>query len=42
MVCKKRGMTVKEIHSEMTSTLKIDTSNSSLSNRVHKYKEING
>lgn len=41
MVCKMRGMTVKEIHTEITSTLKIDISINSLYNRLQKYDEIN-
>lgn len=41
MVCKMRGMTVKEIHSEITSTLKIDISINSLYNRLQKYQEVN-
>jgi hypothetical protein len=41
MVCKMRGMNVKEIHSEITSTLKIDISINSLYNRLQKYEEIN-
>ena len=41
MVCKMRGMTVKEIHAEITSTLKIDISINSLYNRLQRYEEIN-
>lgn len=41
MVCKMRRMTVKEIHSEMCSTLKIDISVNSLYNRLERYEEIN-
>ncbi len=41
MVCKMRGMTVKEIHSEIASTLKIDISINSLYNRLQRYEEIN-
>lgn len=41
MVCKMRGMTVKEIHTEITSTPKIDISINSLYNRLQKYDEIN-
>lgn len=41
MVCRMRGMTVKEIHAEITSTLKIDISINSLYNRLQKYDEIN-
>lgn len=36
-----RGMSVKEIHSEITSTLKIDISISSLYNRLQKHDEVN-
>jgi hypothetical protein len=36
-----RGMAVKEIHSEITSTLKIEISINSLYNRLQKYEEIN-
>lgn len=36
-----RGMTVKEIHQEITSTLKIDISINSLYNRLQRYEEIN-
>jgi len=36
-----RGMTVKEIHAEITSTLKIDISINSLYNRLQRYEEIN-
>lgn len=41
MVCKMRGMTVKEIHTEIISTLKIDISINSLYNRLQRYEEIN-
>lgn len=41
MVCRIRGMTVKEIHAEITSTLKIDISINSLYNRLQRYDEIN-
>ncbi len=41
MVCKMRGMTVKEIRAEITSTLKIDISINSLYNRLQRYEEIN-
>lgn len=41
MVCKMRGMTVKEIHAEITSTLKIEISINSLYNRLQKYEEVN-
>ncbi len=41
MVCKMRGMTVKEIQAEITSTLKIDISINSLYNRLQRYEEIN-
>jgi hypothetical protein len=41
MVCKMRGMTVKEIHAEITSTLKLDISINSLYNRLQKYEEVN-
>ncbi len=41
MVCKMRGMTVKEIHEEIKTTLKIDISINSLYNRLQKYEEIN-
>lgn len=36
-----RGMTVKETHSEIKSTLKIDISINSLYNRLQRYEEIN-
>jgi maltooligosyltrehalose synthase len=41
MVCKMRGMTVKEIQAEIKLTLKIDISTNSLYNRLQKYEEIN-
>lgn len=41
MVGKMRGLTVKEIHQEITSTLKIDISINSLYNRLQRYEEIN-
>lgn len=41
MVCKMRGMTVKEIQAEITSTLKIDISINSLYNRLQRYDEMN-
>lgn len=41
MVCKMRGMTVKEIQAEIKSTLKIDISINSLYNRLQRYEEIN-
>lgn len=41
MVCKMRGMTVKEIHAEIKSTLNIDISINSLYNRLQRYEEIN-
>jgi hypothetical protein len=41
MVCKMRGMTVKEIHAEIKSNLKIDISINSLYNRLQRYEEIN-
>ncbi len=41
MVCKMRGMTMKEIHAEIKSNLKIDISINSLYNRLQKYEEIN-
>jgi len=41
MVCKMRGMTIKEIHAEITSTLKIDISINSLYNRLQTYEESN-
>jgi len=41
MVCKMRGMTVKEIHAEIRSTLKIDISINSLYSRLQRYEEIN-
>lgn len=41
MVCKMRGMTVKEIQEEITSTLRIDISINSLYNRLQRYEETN-
>ena len=41
MVCKMRGMTVKEIQAEIISTLKVDNSINSLYNRLQRYEEMN-
>ncbi len=41
MVCKMRGMTVKEIQAQIKSTLKIDISINSLYSRLQRYEEIN-
>ena len=41
MVCRMRGMSMKDIHREIISTLKIDISLNSLYNRLQKYEEFN-
>ncbi len=41
MICKMRGLSVKEIHEQITSTLKIDISLSSLYSRIEKLEEVN-
>lgn len=41
LICKMRGLSMKETHQQITSTLKIDISLSSLYNRIEKMEEAN-